>query len=75
MVNNRKRQQSKVHQKCLTEEQMVALELIGDANRRVLKDTQHIKHMDTMTYMSKLIEYTLEGARRYCSEQETEEEI
>lgn len=74
-MNNRRRQKDKVSERYLSEEYKMALDIIGDANRRVLKDAQHIKHMDSATYMNKLVEYSLDGARRCCGEQETEEEI
>lgn len=74
-VNNRRRQKDKVSERYLSEEYKMALDIIGDANRRVLKDAQRIKHMDNATCMNKLVEYSLEGARRYCGEQETEEEV
>lgn len=74
-MNNRRRQKDKVSERYLSEEYKMALDIIGDANRRVLKDAQHIKHMDSATYMHKLVEYSLEGARRYCDEQASEEEI
>lgn len=74
-MNNRRRQKDKVSERYLSEEYKMALDIIGDANRRVLKDAQRIKHMDSATYMNKLVEYSLDGARRYCDEQKAEEEI
>lgn len=74
-MNNRRRQKAKVSERYLSEEYKMALDIIGDANRRVLKDAQYIKHMDNATYMNKLVEYSLDGARRYCGEQASEEEI
>lgn len=74
-MNNRRRQRDKVSERYLSEEYKMALDIIGDANRHVLKDAQRIEHMDNITYMNKLVEYTLEGVRRYCDEQASEEEI
>ena len=74
-MNNRNRQRSKVYQKCLSEEQKMALDVIREANNRVLEDAKQTEHMDSATYMHKLIEYTMDGVRRYYDEQASEEEI